>query len=172
MELVTSRLRLRLPRHQDAAWLYTLNQDPLWLRFIGNRGVHSLLDAQRYVDHCCGHFDNWGYGLLSVELRMTGQPIGMCGLINRQLFRCPDLGFAYLPSGRGRGYAHEAASAVIKYAHSALQFDFLTAMTHLENFDSQKLLLKLGYKRQGKLFLKGVPAQKFYWLNLLRNDIA
>lgn len=164
--LSTSRLRLRKPVADDRNWIFALNHDPLWLRFIGNRGVHTLKDANRYIDNALVHFENHGYGLFAVEDKLTGKPLGMCGLINRGIFSAPDLGFALLPQARGQGIGGEAGEAVISYARDTLGVTYLTAMTHADNIDSQKLLMKLGFKKRGNLFMSGVFAQHFFWLDL------
>ena len=166
MKLSTSQLDLRQPRHGDESWIYALNHDPLWLRFIGNRGVNTLLDATTYIDNAVKHFDTHGYGLFAIEDRLTGKALGMCGLINRGLFSAPDLGFALLPEARGKGIGVEACEAVIAFAREQLCVDYLTAMTHGENHDSQKLLRKLGFSRQGELFKPGIRGQQFFWLEM------
>lgn len=166
MKLSTPQLDLRLPEYGDQQWIYALNHDPLWLRFIGNRGVNSLLDAATYIDNAIKHFETHGYGLFAIEDRLTGKALGMCGLINRGLFSAPDLGFALVPEGRGKGLAFEACEAVIQFAREQLEVDYLTAMTHVDNTDSQKLLKRLGFVRQGELFMPGIRGQQFFWLDM------
>ena len=73
--LSTSRLHLRKPVADDRNWIFALNHDPLWLRFIGNRGVHTLKDANRYIDNVLVHFENHGYGLFAVVDKLTGKPV-------------------------------------------------------------------------------------------------
>ncbi len=166
MQFSTSRLTVCALTSDDAPWLLTLNQDPLWLRFIGNRGVHSLADAHQYIARTAAHFDEWNYGLLAVKDTQSKAPLGLCGLINRFLFTCPDLGFALLPEARGRGVAKEASSAVIHWAKDELKFDYLTAMTHPENLKSQQVLTSLAFEKRGKLCIDQEGVQSFYRLNL------
>ena len=166
MNITTSRLLLRLPEQDDRNWIFALNHDPLWLRFIGNRGVHTLKDARVYIDNVHKHFDSNGYGLFVIEDRLTGEALGMCGLINRGIFSSPDLGFALLSEAHGKGVALEACQAVVEYARDELGCDYLTAMTHLENVCSQALLNKLGFERRGRLFMQNVVPQAFFWLPL------
>ncbi|MBU2977571.1 GNAT family N-acetyltransferase [Alteromonas sp. C1M14] len=164
--LSTTRLLLRLPNKHDRNWIFALNHDPLWLRFIGNRGVHTLSDANTYIDNVHRHFSANGYGLFVIENKMNHRPLGMCGLINRNIFSAPDLGFALLPQGRGQGVGLEAGRRVVKFARETLSLPYLTAMTHIENRASQQLLSRLGFVQRGTLFLPSVTPQRFYWLHL------
>ena len=50
-ELTTDRLHLRTLREDDAGFILRLLNDPTWLRHIGDRGVHNIDDARRYITH-------------------------------------------------------------------------------------------------------------------------
>lgn len=166
MHFSTRRLTLCALASDDAPWLLTLNQDPLWLRFIGNRGVHAISDAHQYIARTKAHLDEWNYGLLAVKDAHSNTPLGLCGLINRFLFTCPDLGFALLPEARGRGIAREACNTVIEWARDELKFNYLTAMTHPENLKSQQVLASLMFEKRGKLCVDADGPQSFFRLNL------
>ena len=101
----TRRLRLRELTYDDAAFVMELVNDPDWLRFIGDRNVHSLEDARGYVDRVRASYDTHGFGLWLVEPLAGGAPLGLAGLLKRATLEHPDLGFAFLPAGRGKGYA-------------------------------------------------------------------
>ena len=94
----TGRLRLRWLDARDAAFVLELVNDPAWIRYIGDRNVRTLRDAERYIDD--GPVDMYarlGFGLYLVELTQTGEPVGLCGLIKRDALEDVDLGFAFLP---------------------------------------------------------------------------
>jgi RimJ/RimL family protein N-acetyltransferase len=142
----TGRLRLRRLEEDDAPFIFELVNDPDWLRFIGDRNVHSLEDARGYIRKGpLASYQRHGYGLYLVELRETGQPLGMCGLIRRDTLDHPDLGFAFLPRFRGAGYAREAARATLDHARRSLSLGPLLAITSLHNERSIALLEKLGF---------------------------
>lgn len=166
MKLYSPRLTLCPLTYDDRAWVLALNQDPLWLRFIGSRGVNNLDDAGEYIYRVNAQIDEWGYGLLALKCRHTNAAYGLCGLVNRFAFSCPDMGFALLPSARGQGIGLEAGKAVIAWAQSQSKFSFLTAMTHPENIRSQQLLSKLGFNQHGYYFDKGMPKQRLFWRSL------
>ncbi|MEW9798408.1 GNAT family N-acetyltransferase [Alteromonas sp. CYL-A6] len=159
----TTRLRLRPLTDDDAEWIYTLNHDPLWLRFIGSRGVATRDDALTYIGRIQAQLDEWGYGLLAVTDKHSGQPYGMCGLIKRPTMEPPDLGFALLAEARGAGIAKEAAGAVLAWATETGRFDRVTASAHAENHRSIALLKMLGFELIGKMFSRDVPEQRFFF---------
>src|SRR6185503_7829401 len=84
--------------------------------------------------------------LYLVELKDEGRSIGLCGLIKRDALEDVDIGFAFLPEYWGRGYAYEAASAVMAYGGSALGLNRIVAITSVDNESSAKLLKKLGFR--------------------------
>ena len=163
--LMTPRNSLRPLTYSDQHWILALQQDALWQKFIGSRNVNSVEDACDYISKTNAQREEWGYGLLAVELNETKQPLGVCGLFNRFSFVCPDLGFAMLPEARGKGVCLEACQCVIDW--SALKgYRFLTAMTHPENIPSQNLLSRLGFEKQGLYFDKAFPVQHLYRLEM------
>ncbi len=143
--LSTPRLTIRHLTLADAGFMLRLLNEPSWLRFIGDRGVHTLEDAERYLQQ--GALENYarlGFGFCAVDLRASGATVGMCGLTQRDYLDSPDIGFAFLPEHAGQGLAFEAASAVMQDARETLGLRRILATTRLDNQASQKLLLKLG----------------------------
>jgi RimJ/RimL family protein N-acetyltransferase len=143
----TRRLQLRNLTIEDALFIFNLVNEPSFLSNIGDKGVHDLEDARRFIKH--GLWTNQekeGYGQLLVELKIKQHPIGVCGLLYREYLDVSDVGFALLPEYRGLGYAHEAASAVLVYGHKTLGIDKIVGLTSITNHASIKVLKKLGMK--------------------------
>jgi len=144
--LETERLVLRWLTADDADFLVELMNDPDWLRFIGDRGIRTADDARRYVETGPARtIAERGFGMYAVELQETGEPIGICGLVDRDWLEEADLGFAFLPRFRGRGYAHEAAAATLEQATTTLGLNAVLAIVSPENQVSIRLLTKLGF---------------------------
>jgi RimJ/RimL family protein N-acetyltransferase len=57
-----------------------------------------------------------------------------------------DIGFAFLPEFRNKGYAFEAARAVMEYGKTVLGVDRIVAITTVDNKSSARLLEKLGLR--------------------------
>ena len=89
-------------------------------------------------------YDRHGFGLFLVELKDGGTPIGMCGLLKRDVLPDVDVGYAFLPAFRGRGLAGESATAVLRYAREQLGIPRVVAIVSPGNHDSIRLLAKLG----------------------------
>ncbi len=70
----------------------------------------------------------------------------MCGLIKREELPDPDIGFALLPSFWNKGFAFEAAAAVLKDVRERLRLQHILAITSPDNEASIKLLQRLGLR--------------------------
>ncbi len=146
----TPRLRLRPFRLEDAAFIVELLNDPDWIRFIGDRNIRSLEDAEKYL--CNGPMkmlDQHGFSLYAVEQREGGAVVGMCGLIKRDTLEDVDLGFAFLPAARGKGYATEAAAATLSHAFVHHGLHRVVAITDPANVASGNVLTRIGMRYEG-----------------------
>ena len=150
----TERLNLRWLTLADAAFVLELVNEPSWLRFIGDRNVHSIADAEAYIAK--GPLDSYeknGFGLYLVELKEGGAPAGMCGLIRRDTLPHVDIGFAFSPRFWGRGLALEAAAAVMAYGRDTLGLQPILAIVNPDNERSISLLEKIGMRFERMLRL-------------------
>ena len=162
--LETERLLLRRLTIDDAPFVLRLVNEPSWLRYIGDRGVKTIEDARNYLlKGPLAMYARLGFGLYLSILREGDVPIGLCGLIKRDTLPDVDIGFAYLPEFRGRGYAREAAQAVLEHAKGRLGLDHVVAITSPDNGDSIKLLASIGFTFDQTLSLvAGDPAVNLY----------
>jgi RimJ/RimL family protein N-acetyltransferase len=145
--LRTPRLDLRKMSDNDAGFIIELLNDADFVRYIGDKGVRTVEDAVKYLETGpIASYQRFGFGLYLVELRETAEPIGMCGLLKRDTLEDVDIGFAYLPRHRARGYAVEAASAVMQHARASLGLGRIVAITSQDNEGSARVLKKVGFK--------------------------
>lgn len=143
----TARLRLRWLTAADASFIVKLLRDPDFIANVGERGVHSLSDAQRYIAEGPGaSYARFGFGLNVVELTHTELPIGLCGLLRRDSHPDVEIGFALLPAARGFGYAFEAAAATLKVGLETLGLKRIVAITAPDNAASIRILERLGLR--------------------------
>jgi RimJ/RimL family protein N-acetyltransferase/protein tyrosine phosphatase (PTP) superfamily phosphohydrolase (DUF442 family) len=156
VETETDRLRLRRLDTSDASFILRLVNEPSWLRFIGDRGVHDLDGARRYIAEGPQRlYDNHGFGLFLVERRSDALPLGLCGLIKRDTLPDVDIGFAFLPEHWSQGYAREAAEATLRYARERHHLPRVIAITSLDNVASGRLLERIGLQFEGTMRLAG-----------------
>ena len=143
--LETERLRLRKITVDDAQFMLTLLNEPAFLRYIGDKKVRNLEDGRQYIlNGPVASYERYGFGLLLVEFRESQTPIGMCGLLKREELPDPDIGFALLSDFCGKGFAFEAADAVLQDAQR-LKLKRILAITTLDNEASINLLERLGF---------------------------
>jgi RimJ/RimL family protein N-acetyltransferase len=145
--LETERLNLRRLNAGDAAFILELLNEESFIRNIGDKGVRTVEDATRYIlDGPVESYARNGFGLWLVELKHDGRPAGICGLVKRETLPDADIGYAFLPRFCSRGYASEAAAAVLGHALGALGLGRVLAITIQENPGSIKVLEKIGLK--------------------------
>jgi len=143
--LTTERLTIRQIDAGDAPFILELLNDPSFIRNIGDRNVRTLDDACEYIRKGpLASYERHGFGLWLVELKGEGAPIGMCGLLKRDMLDAPDIGFAYLPPFQSKGYGFEAARAVLDHARDTLRLPRVLAIADADNEPSARLLEKLG----------------------------
>lgn len=154
MILETERLIIRLATFGDAHFFLKLLNQPSYIRNIRDTNVRSVEDARKFIEEF--YFKSYqvnGFGLYVLQLKENTEIVGVCGLVKRDQFDFPDLGFALLSSYQGHGYIHESSLAVLDYAGTTLDLDELGAITVPGNSRSVNLLTKLGFKFEKKIEL-------------------
>jgi len=152
--LETDRLILRHLEVDDAPFILNLLNQPSFLRFIGDKGVRNLDQAREYLlTGPVASYDKNGFGLYLTQLR-AGTPIGMCGLVRREVLDHPDVGYAFLPEYWSQGYAFEAAREVLVYAREELKLEKILAIVSPDNEGSIRLLTRLGLRFEKSMRLE------------------
>ena len=147
MVIDTPRLVLRCLDLDDAAFFLRLVNEPSFIQNIADKGVRTLDDAREHLRNGpMASYARHGHGLWMVQRKDTGLPIGMCGLIRRDVLDDVDVGYALLPEFCGQGYAAEATVAALAHARDALGLDRVVAVVNPENARSLGLLEKLGFR--------------------------
>lgn len=151
----TPRLALRPFTLEDAAFAFELVNDPAWIANIGDRNVRDLDDARRYIGRILDSYTRHGYGMYVVELLDTGEAIGTCGLVRRDSLDGPDIGFAFLERFRNRGYALEAAAAMLSHARASLGIASIAAIVSPSNARSIRVLDRIGLRFERTIRMPG-----------------
>ena len=159
MKLHTPRLIIRDYEKNDAPGLFQLLSTPV-VHCFSDEAVSSLAEAEAEVD--TRRKQGWRY---AVCLADSGAYIG-------DLFADPDppdtysLGWNFLPEAGGKGYATEAASALMDHLFQT-GARRLYAYTEDNNFPSQRLCERLGMREEGLFlefisFVKGPDGEPIY----------
>ncbi len=142
----TERLVISKVTLQDAPFFVELMNTPHWLKYIGDRNIRSVEDAEEAIKngHLKSYNDN-GFGFYKVLLKAeNNKAIGTAGLIKRDQLDDVDIGFGFLPEYEGKGFGFEASVEIIKLAKLKFKLKKVVAITNPENHNSIKLLEKLG----------------------------
>lgn len=153
--ILSERLVLRELTTADAPFILELLNDGDFHRYIGDRGLRTLIDAEDYIQQGPAvSYAQHGHGLYLVMRREDEAKIGICGLIKRDTLPCEDIGYAFLPAYRGQGYGVEAAQAALQDGRERLGIERVIAIVTPGNERSVGLLAKLGLS-QGRLVRLG-----------------
>lgn len=143
--LETDRLILRHLSDDDAEFMLELLNDPSFIQNIGDRKIRSLDGAKVYINKGpVASYAKNGFGLYLVQLKETGESIGICGLIKRDQLKDIDIGYAFLPRYWSKGYAIESALAIKAEARDVVGLKRIVAIVDPNNAGSIRVLEKLG----------------------------
>jgi ribosomal-protein-alanine N-acetyltransferase len=145
-ELRTSRLLLRRWQEQDRAPFAALNADPVVMEHFPTLLTREQSDA--LVDRIEAHFDEHGYGLWAVEA--DGAFVGFTGLVwqtyEASFTPALEVGWRLAHRAWGHGYATEAATAAL--ARGLQEVDSVVSTTAVRNVRSQRVMQRLGMRRE------------------------
>ncbi|WP_339779040.1 GNAT family N-acetyltransferase [uncultured Thalassospira sp.] len=154
--ITTPRLILRQATREDAEFILKLLNQPDWIHYIGDRNIGDLASAAVYInERLIAAYERNGFGLYPVDLRATGETIGLCGLVKRDTLPDPDIGFAFLDKWQGQGFAREAANATLNHAYNDLGISRVVGFTLPGNNRSIHLLESIGMVFDRTVFVDG-----------------
>jgi ribosomal-protein-alanine N-acetyltransferase len=161
--LRTERLLLRPLSDADAPALFAWQSDPEVARYVlweAHRSIDDTLAFLRSVGdrYSRGEPFDWG-------IEHEGQLIGTIGLFDvRHDLERAEVGYALARSHWGRGVMREAVAAVVQHGFDTLGFRRVVARAREPNVASQRLLLALGFVREGTL-REDLYAKGQWWTN-------
>ena len=142
----TERLLISEITLDDASFLLELVNTPNWIKFIGDRHIKTLEQAEEsIINNYIKSYQTNGFGFYKLQLKEENNiTIGTCGLLKRDTLDHVDIGFAMLPNFEGKGFGFESSQAVLNVAKEKFNLDKIVAITLPTNTNSIKLLEKLG----------------------------
>ncbi len=144
----TERLLLNELNIADTDFIFELVNTAAWKKFIGDRNIHNSEDALAYTQKI---IDNTNIRYWTVKLKEQQVAVGVITLIKRDYLEHRDIGFAFLPIYGKKGYAFEAATAILNDIVKGNHSSAILATTIEENDNSIKLLEKLGFSFSKKI---------------------
>lgn len=147
LRLRTSRLQLCPATPEDRPLGEQLHRDLIVRRYLGGPTPEDRLP------HVLRGYLSPGpreaaWVVRSIEAR---EAIGLVTLSNHKDGRDVELSYQFLPTSWGRGYATEAARAVLHHAEAAMRLPQVIAETQEANVASRRLLERLGMTQRALL---------------------
>lgn len=152
--ITTERLRLRPATMADVDFWVRLHADPEVNRFVGAYTRERAEARLREIE------DSWaarGYGLCVVESSATGEALGRSGLNWWERFGETEVGWTFAREHWGKGYATEAARAVVDWGFKDLELTRITAMIYPDNHASIAVAERLGFTARREDEVLGKP---------------
>lgn len=150
-ELRTARLVLRGPEPGDASAILAVHRDPLAYAHNPSDALHSLAEAERLCARWRAHWARHGFGYWVVRAHDDPAVLGFCGLKAMELHGRPvrNLFYRFAPGQWGRGYATEAATAVVTWAGPG-EWPII-ARVRPDNHASHRVASRAGLRRAPEL---------------------
>ncbi len=151
--LTTNRLILREIVASDASKLFEIYSNKDAMRFFGADPIEAVEEAEKLIEI----FANWrkssNPGIRwGIERKSDHKLIGTCGLFkwNRNWRSC-STAFELSEAAQGNGFMQEAIYSAFSWGFETMSLNRIEALVHPQNHSSQKLLHKLGFKKEGIL---------------------
>ncbi len=157
LTLETERLILRPITAADAVDAHKYAGDPEVTQHMMFGGSKSLRDTQNFVLDCermwaLEHQRDWEFG---ITLKDSGELIGACDFCIEE--GGVELGWVLAKAHWKKGYAAEAARAMIGHVFSHSDYNRIFARCDSENYGSWRVMEKLGMTREA-VFRKVRPS--------------
>src|SRR5262245_61915488 len=149
----TERLWLREMTEADADDLFLLHGNPNVMRYlVGEPPLSSRSDGISLVhERIFPQYHKYGIGRWAVILKESHAFIGWCGVKYLPETNEYDLGYRFMENRWGKGYATEAAQAVLRYCDQHLPDKRIVGKAAIGNVGSIRVLEKIGMKFEGRV---------------------
>jgi RimJ/RimL family protein N-acetyltransferase len=168
--LETERLILRRQQASDVTPLVELWADPEVTRYMGGPRDRERLQSvfeEAARDPYAERHDLW-----PVVEKETGQVVGQCGLLDKDVQGRDEIELAYTLalSAWGKGYATEIARALKRHAFEAMGIPRLIALIEPENLASERVAVKIGMRFDKEVVRPGGALRRLYVIEARDGD--
>jgi RimJ/RimL family protein N-acetyltransferase len=171
----TPRLLLREIISDDIHRIFLLDSNPEVMKYIGVKPVTEIEAAEETIRKIRKQNQENGIARWAVVEKESNLLIGWSGLkfLTEPLngFKnVYELGYRFLPEYWGKGFATEAAEAVLEYGFKVLNLNIIYACADIKNSNSCKILRdKLHFVEKGT-FIDELDGATCYWYELEKNN--
>lgn len=151
-KLTTPRLRLRPFAETDTDAIFALQSNARVLRYWDAPPWEKRAQAERFIAVCEQMAQEGTGARLAIEQGADNAFIGWCSLAKWVPdYRSASMGYCLADTAWGKGFATEAAGALLGWAFDTLDLNRVQAETDTRNIASSRVLEKLGFVREGTL---------------------
>lgn len=154
--LLPDRLRLRPWTENDGVAFHEIWGDPRviwWGHTPTPEASHGKLEE---ILARCAAMPK-GLGWWAVEARDAGRVVGNAVLQPAPYNDTAELGYHLAHGAWGRGYATEAACAVLRYGFGSLALPVVSAVVQVDNEPSHRVISRIGMDSVGPIPFSGMP---------------
>ncbi|MFC7686510.1 GNAT family N-acetyltransferase [Ureibacillus sp. GCM10028918] len=172
--LKTERLNLREVTKEDTAAIFACFSNENVTRYYGEETLIHIEQAEKFVDFFSKNYEakrgiRWG-----IEIKGSEGIIGTIGFNAwSPKHKRAEIGYEIHPDYWRNGYTSEALSEILAYGFEMLGLRRIGAVVFMENDASNKLLTKIGFKKEGVLrdyIVQNGTSHDTYVYSLLKNE--
>jgi RimJ/RimL family protein N-acetyltransferase len=167
--IITSRLILRAWRIEDIPAFSEMCADPAGMAYLPK--LLSVEETHQLVGRIEAHFREHGFGLYAVEKKDTETFIGFTGFMvpafESFFTPCVEIGWRIRRTEWNQGFATEAAKACLDYGFADLGLTKVYSFTSVHNQASERVMQKIGLRREGTFLHPSLPTGHFLSEHLL-----
>ena len=138
-------MRLRAWTPDDLPAFAAMNADARVMEYLPR--VLNQAESDAMVTYIREHFNRHGFGLWAVEVIGVAPFIGFTGLsvpnFPAHFMPCVEIGWRLSYEHWGKGYATEAATAVMELGFNKLRFNQIVSFTTKNNLRSRRVMERL-----------------------------
>ena len=140
--LETERLILRPLDETDYEAIFKMRSDADVMRFI--REPQTSAESANWINLVSSRWATEKIGFCAMIEKSSNEFVGWCGIWKLKETEELEIGYATAKEFLGKGFATEAAAAVLIYAFENLETEKIVAVANPENTPSRRVMEKLG----------------------------
>ncbi|MFA1821871.1 GNAT family N-acetyltransferase [Virgibacillus oceani] len=140
----TERLTLRKMNKNDVGNLMKIFSDPEAMRYYPS--TKEKRQTIEWIEWTLDNYNKYGVGLWVVEDKVTGDFLGQCGIVPQEVDDEieMEIGYLFVRSAWGNGYATEAALACKNYGFEQMNLRKIISLPDVNNIPSTKVAERIG----------------------------
>lgn len=162
-KLTTERLVLRkIDEEKDLLDFFTIRSNKEVMKYIPRPVAQDPSEVLTLINEGNEAYERGDMLSLAIALKDSGKFIGVVGFyrIDWDNHRT-EIGYILNPEYSGKGYVHEACTALIQFAFNVIGFHSLEAVIEAENIKSILVIEKLDFVREAYFKEKGISNGRY-----------